>query len=89
MLTFESFVMAISISRQVFSFLSSSNISGWFATLVRYVITGLSHVTVVPLSFMTLSGIIIISIIIIIIIINCYYVYVRYLHFYNWNKPGF
>jgi hypothetical protein len=56
-LTFESCGMAISISKQVFSFLSRNTVSGWFASIVQSVITGASHIIVVPLIFMTLSGI--------------------------------
>jgi hypothetical protein len=56
-LMFESCRMAISISRQVFCFLSCSAISGQFASIVRSVITGTSHIIVEPLTFMTLSGI--------------------------------
>ena len=58
LLTFESTGMAISIRMQVFSFfLSSSTTSGRFASIVRSVITGTSHITMVPLTFKTLSGI--------------------------------
>ena len=56
MLMFESCRMAISISRQVFCFLSCSAISDQFASNVRSVIASTSHVIVEPLIFMTLSG---------------------------------
>jgi hypothetical protein len=56
-LTFESSVMAILNSRKVFSFLSCRTISGQFAGIVWSVITGMSHIMVVPLTFMTLTGI--------------------------------
>jgi len=56
-LMFESSGLAISISRQVFSFSSQSTISGRFASIVQSVITVTSHIIVVPLTFMTLSGI--------------------------------
>jgi hypothetical protein len=56
-LMFESCRMAISISRQVFCFLSCSAISCQFASIVQSVITGTSHIIVEPLTFMTLSGI--------------------------------
>jgi hypothetical protein len=56
-LPFESSGMATSISRQVFSVLSCSTTSGRFASTVRSVITDTSHVTVVPLTVMTLSSI--------------------------------
>ena len=62
MLTFQSFVMAVSISRQDFSFLSHSTNSGRFASIVRSVINGIYRLIVPPLSFMTHSGIIIIII---------------------------
>jgi hypothetical protein len=75
MLKFESFLMAISISRQVFSFLSCSTIPGRFASIFRSVINGIFHLIMVLFSFMTSSGIIII---IIIIIIICYCVYASY-----------
>jgi hypothetical protein len=42
------------------------------------VINGIFHLIVVPLSFMAHLGII--------TIIICYYVYVRYLHFYTWTN---
>jgi len=48
--------MAKSISKQVFSFLSCSNISGRFASIVRYMIKGTSHIKAVPLTLMTLSS---------------------------------
>jgi hypothetical protein len=43
--------MAISINRQVFSFLSCSALPGQFASTVRPVIPGTSHIIVVPLTF--------------------------------------
>jgi len=55
--TFELSGMAILISRQVFSFLSCSTISGQFPSIVRSVITGTFSIVVVPLTFMILSGI--------------------------------
>ena len=55
--TFESIGVAISISRQVFSFLSYSTVSGRFVSTVRSVTPGTSHIQVVPLTFMALSGI--------------------------------
>ena len=56
MLIFESLGVAISISGHVLSFLSRSATSGRFACIVRSVITGMSHIIVAPLTFMTLSG---------------------------------
>ena len=50
-LTSESSGVAISISMQVFSFLSCSTVSGWYASVVWSVITGTSYITVVPLTF--------------------------------------
>jgi hypothetical protein len=55
-LKLESSGLAISISRQVFYFLSYSGIPGQFATIFRPVITGTCHIIVVPLTFKTLSG---------------------------------
>ena len=55
-LILESSGMTTSISKQVFSFLSCSIISGRFASVVRSVITGTSHILMVPLTFMTLSS---------------------------------
>jgi len=55
-LTFESTSKAISISTQVFSYLPCSSTSGQFACIVGSV-TGMSHIIVVYLAFMTLSGI--------------------------------
>ena len=46
-----------SSGRQVFSFLSCITISGQFASIVRSVITSTSHIIVVPLTFMILSGV--------------------------------
>jgi len=57
MLKFETSGMAISICRQVFSFLSCSTTLGQLASIVQSGITGMSHIIVVPLTFMTLSGI--------------------------------
>ena len=54
-LMFKSSCMAVSISRQI-CFLSCSTVSGWFACLVRSVITCTSHVIMIPLTYMTLSG---------------------------------
>jgi len=54
-LNFELSGMAISISRQAFSLLSSSTIRGQFPSIVRSLITGTCHVMVVPLTFMTFS----------------------------------
>jgi len=48
--------MAIMISRQV-SFLSFSAILGWFNSIVQSVVTGTFHIVVVPMTFVTLSGI--------------------------------
>ena len=47
--------VAISISRQVFSLLSFSTVSGQFASIVRSMKTGSCHIMVVPLTFMALS----------------------------------
>jgi len=55
-LMFESSGTAISNSRQVFSFLSWSTVSGQFASIVRSVITGTSHIIVILLTHMALSG---------------------------------
>ena len=55
-LSFESSGMSISISSQVFSFLLYSTIWGWFASIVRSVVTSVSHIIVVLLTFMTRSG---------------------------------
>jgi hypothetical protein len=55
-LIFESVGVPISISGQVLSFLSRSAKSVRFAYIVRSVITGMSHIIVAPLTFMTLSG---------------------------------
>ena len=54
---FESSGRAILVSRQVFSFLSCSTISDQFASNVQSVITGASHIIVVQLTYMSLSGI--------------------------------
>ena len=56
-LTFETSGMAISISRQGFSFLTCSNISGQLASIVRSVINSTSHIIVVSLIFMTFPGV--------------------------------
>jgi len=48
--------MAISIRKQVFSFLSRIATSGRFAGIFRSVITGMSHIIVAPLTIMNLSG---------------------------------
>ena len=55
LLTFESSGMAISISKQIFSFLSCRTVSGRLTNIVQFVITGTSHIMVVLLTFMTLS----------------------------------
>ena len=55
-LTFESTSKAISISRQVF-YLPCSTISGQFASIVGSATTVMSHIIVVYLTYMTLSGI--------------------------------
>jgi hypothetical protein len=55
--TFESSGVAISISWRLFSFLSCTTVSGRFASTVRSVIPGTFHIKVVPLTYMTLSGI--------------------------------
>jgi len=49
--------MVILISRQVFSFLSRSNVSRQFASIVRSMITGMSHIIAVLLIFMALLGV--------------------------------
>ena len=53
-LAFESSGMVRSISRQIFSFLSCSTISGQFASIVKSVITSTSHIMVVPLTLLLL-----------------------------------
>jgi hypothetical protein len=55
-LTFASTGVVILISRQVFSFLSCNTLSNQFASVVWSVIIGTSHIIVVSLTFMTLSG---------------------------------
>ena len=55
LLTFESSGKAISISRQVFSFLSFSTVSGRSSSIVRPVITDTPDVIVIPLTFMSLQ----------------------------------
>lgn len=55
-LNFESSGMTTLIRRQVFSFLPCSAISGQCASIVQSVITDISHIKVVLLTFMTLSG---------------------------------
>jgi len=55
-LPFDSSRTAISKSRQVFFSLSRSTVSSQFASIVRSVITGTSHIVVVSLIYMTLSG---------------------------------
>ena len=55
-LKFEPSGMAISISGQVFSFFSCRTVSGQFTNIFQFVITGTSHITVVLLTFVNLSG---------------------------------
>ena len=54
-LKFKSSGMAISISRQVFSFLSCSTVSGQFASIVWSVITGMPNIIAILLTFITLA----------------------------------
>jgi len=56
-LKIEPTAMSTSISRQVFSFLSSNTLSGRFVSIVHSVIIGISHIIMVPLKLMTLSSI--------------------------------
>ena len=56
MLALETSVMAIAVSRQVVSVLSCNTISGRFVSTVQPVITGMSYITGLLLTFVTLSG---------------------------------
>jgi hypothetical protein len=49
------YLVALLITRPVFSFLSCSTLSDQFASVVHFVLTGMSHIKVVPLTFMTLQ----------------------------------
>ena len=77
-LTFQSSGMAISIIRQVFSFLSCSTISCRFASIFRSVETGAAHITVVSLAFVTLSCI---PFMFIALVTNLFYYYYYYYYF--------
>ena len=55
MLTFKSSGVAISIGRQIF-FSSCSTLSGQFASIFQSVKTGMSHIIMVQLTFMSFAG---------------------------------